>query len=425
MDRFVELARKPFPPEGIPGYAQTRHQAELLREISAYAQEHFAPIAARWDRDNAFPRENFEALQARGWLSVPIARVHGGFGYGIHHDPLTWVTLVRELSRACGNTGQTYQIWGHCISMIEELATPAQAARFVTEAAGGLVWCSAGSEPTRYTQDRYDTSRQRATRARRVEGGVVVSGRKLFISNASVADRFFVFAQLEHPDGTPGGLVHPVICRDQPGVQVLGNWDAMGMRGTGGDDIVFDDVFVAERDVIALDTPDAYYRSALSGSFLAARACVYLGIADAALDYTTAYLRTRSKTGRDPVMQLRVGELKAAQEVTSATVHRAAWLWQQALAGRAPYEEAASFTTLTHAHTASAALKIASDALELCGGRGMLRDAPLERYYRDVRAYSVSPPTHSTAMVSQGAALIGAPVGSDEPLASSLVHEGV
>jgi alkylation response protein AidB-like acyl-CoA dehydrogenase len=121
------------------GVTADRHLG-LVRELGAYAQQHFSPIAERWDRENRFPTENYAKLQSKGWLRIPVSRRFGGMGFGLHEDPVAWVSLVRELSKACGNTGQTFQIWGHCMSMIEELATPEQAARFVKEAMGGAIW---------------------------------------------------------------------------------------------------------------------------------------------------------------------------------------------------------------------------------------------------------------------------------------------
>ncbi len=413
------------------GVRSDRHRG-LVRELDAYAQQHFAPIAERWDRENRFPIDNFNAMAAKGWLRIPVSRRFGGMGMGLHEDPVAWVDVVRTLSKACGNTGQTYQIWGHCISMIEELATPEQAARFVKEAMTGKVWCSGGSEPSNYTQRRAPaaaakvrastetTAKPRNTVARQVEGGVRVSGKKLFISNSMAADRFFIFADLESPEGKSLGLVHPVLTRGTKGVKVLESWDAMGMRGTASDDIVIDDVFVPNEDVIGLHKPNAYFTSVLAGSFLVGRAAVYLGIADAAFEYLVNYVRDKVKADTDPVMQFRVGQLEMHRQSAASTLYRAAAMWQDALADRADPEYCASFGAMTHGAVIEATLKITSEALELCGGRGMLRSSPLERYHRDVRAYSVSPPTINATMINLGSRLL-APRQERE----TLVGEGV
>jgi len=196
----------------VPGFPFTQEQVALANAVGAFAEKHFAPIAQRWDRENAFPRQNYELLKAEDWLRIPVSRRFGGMGCGLHENPLAWVLVVQQLSKACGNTGQTFQIWGHCMSMIEELATPEQAARFTKEAMAGAIWCSGGSEPSNYTQKRQtpkttakvgatteNTAKARTTLARQVEGGVRVSGRKLFISNSSVADRFFRLGLIPRP----------------------------------------------------------------------------------------------------------------------------------------------------------------------------------------------------------------------------------
>jgi alkylation response protein AidB-like acyl-CoA dehydrogenase len=404
---------------------------KLLQEFSSLAKAEFAPIAARWDRENRFPAENFRRLQEKNWLRVPVSRRHGGLGYGLHENPVAWVSFVRALSKACGNTGQTFQIWGHCMSMVEELSTPEQGARFTKEAMAGAIWCSGGSEPANYTQKRQTggakvrataetTAKARTTFARQVEGGVLVSGRKLFTSNSSASDRFFIFAEMLAPDGTPLGLVHPVIERGAKGLTVLDSWDAMGMRGTGSDDLVIEDVFVRNEDVVGLHQPNAYFTSVLAGSFLVGRAAVYMGIADAAFEYLVAYIRDKVQAGDDLVMQFRIGQLETKRQNASAILFRAAHLWEQALDGEAEPDDCASFAALTHCAVIEASLAITSEALELAGGRGMLRSSPLERFYRDVRAYSVSPPTINASMVNIGSRLL-----APGALRETLVEEGV
>lgn len=415
------------------GFPFTAEQLDLAQTVGAFADEHFAPTASRWDRENAFPAANYAQLQEQGWLRLPVSRRFGGRGAGLHEDPMAWVLVVQRLSKACGNTGQTFQIWGHCMSMVEELSTPEQAARFTREAMAGAIWCSGGSEPSNYTQKRQppqttakvgvtteNTAKTRTTIARQVEGGVRVSGRKLFISNSSAADRFFVFADLVSPEGKSLGLVHPVIERGAPGLRVEQSWDAMGMRGTASDDLVIEDVFVPNENVVGLHAPNAYFTSILAGSFLVGRAAVYLGIADAAFDFLVRYVRDRVKAGGDSVMQYRTGLLEAHRQMATSTLYRAAWQWREAIAGRASPADCASFAAMTHTSVSEAALKITSEALELCGGRGMLRTSPLEQFHRDVRAYSVSPPTASATMINLGTRLL-APQAQRE----TLVAEGV
>lgn len=425
-------ARKDLQDAGRPSGGLDDEAERLLGEVDQVASMAFAPVAERWDRENRFPAENFRSMQEKGWLRIPVSRRFGGLGCGLHENPVGWVDFVRTLSKACGNTGQTFQIWGHCISMIEELATPEQAQRFIGEALAGAIWCSGGSEPANYTQKRQvaaaakvrataeTTAKARTTFARKVQGGVRVSGRKLFISNSTAADLFFIFAELVSPDGQPLGLVHPVIRKGTPGLQVLESWDAMGMRGTASNDLVIDDVFVPDEDVIGLHRPNAYFTSVLAGSFLVGRAAVYMGIADAAFEYLVTYVREKIKAGDDPVMQYRIGQLEMRRQAAAAILYRAADLWAQALEQRADPDDCASFAAMTHCSVIEGALAVTSEALELCGGRGMLRSSPLERYYRDVRAYSVSPPTINSTMVN-----IGTRILAPRAIVETLVSEGV
>ncbi|MCP5368517.1 MAG: acyl-CoA/acyl-ACP dehydrogenase [Hyphomicrobiales bacterium] len=402
------------------GFPCNPEHLRLAAEVGAYAEEHFKPLAAKWDAENTFPLENFHRLHDQGWLAIPVSKRFGGRGLGLHESPLGWVLVLQQLSKACGNTGQTFQIWGHCMSMVEELATPDQAARFTREAMEGAIWCSGGSEPSNYTQRRQNPLKARATIARKVDGGVRVTGRKLFITNSTVANRFFIFAELTSPEGEHIGMVHPVIPRGAAGLTVDNTWDAMGMRGTASDNLIIDDVFVPDADVIGMHAPNAYYSSRLAGSFLVGRAAVYMGIADAAFEFLVRYLREKVQSSADSVMQYRIGELEIERQQATSLLYRAAWVWQEAIEGRADMSECATYAALCHTGVSESALRITSEALELCGGRGMLKSAPLERFHRDVRAYSVSPPTSNATRVNIGTKIL-APLSERD----SLVGEGV
>ncbi|WP_373086601.1 acyl-CoA dehydrogenase family protein [Sneathiella sp.] len=421
-DEYTGISSLLVSERAVPGagFPCNPEHVRLAAEIGTFADQHFKPIAAKWDTENTFPLVNFEKLKDQGWLGIPVSTRFGGQGLGLHENPLSWVLVIQQLSKACGNTGQTFQIWGHCMSMIEELSTPEQAKRFTQEAMQGIIWCSGGSEPSNYTQRRNSPTNARTTYARKVDGGVRVSGRKLFISNSTAAERFFIFAELMSPEGEHIGMVHPVINRGTEGLTVENTWDAMGMRGTASDNLILDDVFVPDEDIIGMHNPNGYYQSRLAGSFLVGRAAVYLGIADAAFLYLVQYLREKVKSGDDPIMQYRIGQLEIERQQSAAILYRAAWVWQEAIAGRGDMTECATYAALSHTAVSETALRITNEALELCGGRGMLKNSPLERYHRDVRAYSVSPPTSNATRVNIGTKIL-APLTERD----SLVGEGV
>ena len=126
------------------------------------------------------------------------------------------------------------------------------------------------------------------------------------------------------------------------------------------------------------------------------------------------------KADDDLVMQFRIGQLETTRQSAIAILYRAAHLWEKALEGEANPDDCATFAAMTHVAVIEASLAITSQALELAGGRGMLRSSPLERYYRDVRAYSVSPPTINATMSNLGSRIL-----APGRLRETLVEEGV
>jgi alkylation response protein AidB-like acyl-CoA dehydrogenase len=232
-----------------------------------------------------------------------------------------------------------------------------------------------------------------STVARKVEGGYMLNGHKHFSTLAGVADWYVVFANLEGVADPLRGLTLFIVSKDNSGLEVEQNWDAMGMRATASNGIRLSDCFV--RDAEMLGEPGAYFRSVINHAYFIAFAANYLGGAQAAFDWAAGYIAEKLGEADDPVMQHRLGEIDAAIEAARLVLYDAAILWRRWLASGRREEH------LKPAHLAShrakvlcarAALLSTNSALEICGGRAALKSCPLERIYRDVRTYTVAPP---------------------------------
>ncbi len=365
----------------------TRTLTDVVGEVTPT----LAANAARHDREGSFVSESFAALKAAGFLAAAVPAELGGLGAGLrelcyaHHD----------LARACGSTSLASSMHTHSVVTTawryRRGAPVEKTLRRIAQE--GIVLLSTGGS---------DHVRPSAI-ARKADGGFVVSGRKIFTSQSPVGSVLATWAVTEGAEPEIVGLSIPM---SAPGVEILANWDAHGMRGTGSNDVLLHDVFVPDAQVGAhrpFNRVDPLIRIALIRG-LAIVTGVYLGLVRAARDEAVQMLRSaETKTG-DPRIQRLVGEVEYGY-----TAARLAF--DGALAGITDDPESTfdNFLTVLHAKRAVTNLgKPAIDAaMEAVGGQSFYRSAPLERIVRDFRGINHHPLTPEATLFYAGRVALG------------------
>ncbi|WP_426954938.1 acyl-CoA dehydrogenase family protein [Muricoccus radiodurans] len=374
-------------------------EAELTARARDFSARVLAPRAARWDREASFPEENYRDMAREGWLAICIPREEGGMGAGFRGYALA----AAEFGRACGATALTWNM--HVCSTLwtgpltDDLAMD-EDARAAHRARRGAQFAAIVRDGAIYSQPFSEGGAAAAgaaafgTLARRVPGGFVVNGKKIFASLSGHADHYGVLATEDRGDGKPSrrDTLYLGIPATAPGVSVVGEWDPLGMRGTVSRTLLFKDVFVPES---ALLMPEgAYAQAAIRWPHMfLTLSPTYMGLAQAAYDFCVAYLRGEVpgmppvKRRMYPTKQIAVAQMRVMLEGTKA-------LWFQAVseAGPDPAKEsvlrawAAQHAVIENAHA------IASLAVRTCGGQAMLKSLPLERIFRDSRCGSLMLP---------------------------------
>ena len=232
------------------------------------------------------------------------------------------------------------------------------------------------------------------TEAKPVDGGFVVNGKKIFASLSGAADYYGVLCteRAEGDAASRRNTLYLALPANAKGVSVVGDWDPLGMRGTVSRTLIFKDVFVPEDEMLM--PRGVYFRAATSWPHMfLTLSPTYMGLAQAAYDFTVAYLRGELpgtppvKRRMYPTKQIAVAEMRIMLEQTKA-------LWFQAVSeARAdPTAEqvqrayAAQFTVMENANA------LAAKAIRTCGGQAMLKNLALERIYRDSRCGSLMLP---------------------------------
>jgi alkylation response protein AidB-like acyl-CoA dehydrogenase len=372
-------------------------QRELIHIAATLGREKFGPRAARYDREASFPFENYADLREAGLLKICVPRAHGGLGA----DFATYVMVAAEIGRHCGATALSWNMhvsscmWSGFIADALEM-TPEQRADHEANRARhyahiveqGLVYSQPFSEGGAAAAGKAPWG----TLARPVDGGYIISGKKIFASLAGAADFYGVLCTLDKPGATQRDSLYLAVPADAQGVSVVGDWDPLGMRGTVSRTLLLEDVFVPHS---ARLMPEGLYWQAAARfpHMFATLSPTYMGIAQAAYDFTVAYLRAEvpgmPKVLRRmyPTKQIAVAQMRMKLEQT-----RALFLQNARDAVVDPDKDTRMRLYAAHYTIMENAQAMAALAIRTCGGQSMLKSLPLERLYRDARCGSLMLP---------------------------------
>jgi alkylation response protein AidB-like acyl-CoA dehydrogenase len=390
-------------PSHIAGNPQalTAQQRELVALAADLGRNRFAERAARYDRDATFPFENYDDLRTSGLLGICVPKSHGGMGA----DFATYVMVAAEIGRHCGATALSYNMhvcscmWSGFIADALDM-TPKQRADH--ERIRAIHYQRIVKQGKVYAQPFSEGGAAAAgaapwgTLARKVDGGYIINGKKIFASLAGAADTYGVLCTLDRTDRPGGGTrrdaMYLAVPSDADGVSVTGDWDPLGMRGTVSRNLIFKDVYVP--DEARLMPEGMYFQAAVRFPHMfATLSPTYMGLAQAAYDFTVQYLRAEvpgmppGKRRMYPTKQVAVAEMRIMLEQT-----RSLFLQNARDARIDPDKDTRMRLYAAHHTIMENANAMAAKAIRTCGGQSMLKSLPLERIYRDSRCGSLMLP---------------------------------
>jgi alkylation response protein AidB-like acyl-CoA dehydrogenase len=336
----------------------------------------FAARAAGHDEDDRFVADNYRELRDHGVFSAPVPQELGGGG--LSHAEMC--ALLRQLGRACGSTALALSMHSHLLGlmvfnygrgqpMLAPLLRRIAEEQLILVSTGGSDWVSSSGK------------------AERVDGGYCVNGRKIFSSGSPAGDLLMTSAVLDDPQDGASVLHFPVAMRGA-GVRVQDNWRAMGMRGSGSNDVQLKDVFVPE-SAVTLRRPKDQWHPVFNAILTIASPLIlsaYLGVAEAARDL--ALQHAQRKRGSAEVWYL-VGEMENL--LTTAQLALADGI---ALCGNYAFvadNATGNASAMRKTIAAQALLACVEKALEVVGGGGLFRSVGLERLLREIHAVQFHP----------------------------------
>ena len=363
---------------------------EMLTKINVLGAK-FAERAPVHDKEASFPTQNYIDLRDAGFLKLVIPEDFGGYGFSLGE----YATIGAEIGKYCGATALTFNMhtssmmWLRFMFEMSNLADNERTAfdrmreiQFAKVVNDGAIFSQPISEGgTNWTSDPIKTS------CRKVDSGWVINGFKKFASLAGHCDYYSIVCteHFEGKDPAHEDTMDFAVHKDAPGLSVVGEWDPLGMRGTSSRDLILKDVFVSEDDMMM---PAGVFGKTLSQwpHMMATLTPAYMGISQAAYDFTVQYLR--GETPGQPPIDRRVYPTKRAavgrmfQKLTEMRC-----LWTAAFFEAGPFPTKAEVMRIYAAQFAvmEGVQELAALAIRTCGGKSMLKSLPIERIYRDSR----------------------------------------
>jgi len=352
--------------------ALTPDERALMAKVRDLCRERIGPAAADVARSDTFCWDTFRLLCESGIVATAFPKEYGGSDA----RQLVRIRIVEELGRVCSAaasliTGTDLSaralVAGGSVALKQELL-PALAAGSI-QSAFALTEPAAGSDVRGLT-----------TRVRRTDGGYLINGRKKFITRAGVADWFVVIGRLEDESGQ---FVALLTASGANGVTVGCEDGKLGWYGVPIAGIAFDEVFVPDSHRLGNEgegfalAQDALLRARIGHASMA------IGRAIGAAEICALYTADRSVAGKalgqNQGVQWMLAEMTTSIEAARALVALAAEKYDRGDA------DAAIFASMAKLHATDLGMRVVTDALQLTGGRGYLRDFPLERFFRDAK----------------------------------------
>ncbi|MDQ2667614.1 MAG: acyl-CoA/acyl-ACP dehydrogenase [Gemmatimonadota bacterium] len=376
------------------------HAVAAAREI---AQTVTSRHADEDDRSARWPAETLAALAGAGLMGLVAPRSVGGLESGM----LGLVSVSEALARESASAGLCFGM--HCVgtAVIAAKATDDQRDRYLVPIVRGEhVTTLALSEPGSGAYFFYP-----ATTLARSGDGFSLTGTKSFVTNGTHADSYVISTAPVSTEGQDGEFNCVLVDRDRPGLDWLGEWAGLGMRSNDSRTLRLVDVHVPARNLLGEEGDQLWYVfEVVAPYFLMAMAGTYLGVAQAAFDEALAHVGTRRYAhsgellGSSPVVAHRLGDLWTELESTRQLVYAAA------AKGDAGANDALPAVLASKAAAGDTAVRLANEAMTLCGGSAYRDNSRLARILRDARASHVMAPTTDMLKGWIGRALLHLPL---------------
>jgi len=354
-------------------------EAQMFREAAVKtAQRIVQPKAAEIDASGDIPRALIDIFGKQGFLSIIIPEEYEG----ANGDPATFCSVIEEIAKVCGSSALFILAQGIGTLPILTAGSPSQRERY-------LIPISRRNHLTAFALTESEsiwTPTSIRTKAERQGADYTLNGRKCFVTNGGIAQLYIVFASTGAERGEEG-ISAFVVEPETPGLRFGQKEEKIGMRGLTTTDVIFENCRIPQGNRLGKEgeawgvAMDALHTSRVALGALA------VGIAKGALDFTLRYATERVQFGKTiasfQAIQFMIADMATQVEAARALVYQVV---EQI---RPSSNEIGKLSSIAKSFATDAAMRVTTDAVQILGGYGYMKDYPIERMMRDAKVTQV------------------------------------
>jgi len=361
----------------VIGFSLTEEQEALKAMAREFAEKEMKPNAAKYDQKEEFPEDIMKKAFEVGFLTCKIPKKYGGEEL----NDVDTVIVSEELAAGCVGMYTTMMVNALAYTPIILFGTDEQKKKFLTPHTEKMSFASFCLTEREAGSDAGALK----TTAKKVGSEYVINGSKCFISNAEIASLYVVFAN-SNPDKGMRGISAFIVPRETPGLTIGKVEDKMGQRASNTAEVIFEDVKVPEENLLGKEGIGFIIAMKTLDKTRAPVGAAGVGVARAALQYAIEYAKTRIQFGK-PIALFQHIAFQIAQmamEINAARhlVWHAAWLLDE---GKPCGKESA----MAKAYGSDVAMRVTTEALQILGGYGYMKDYPVEKLMRDAKLLQI------------------------------------
>jgi len=349
----------------------------LQTRARRFAREEIAPIAAEYDRRGEHPAFIIDRAYEEGLINLSLPAAYGGGGQGAMANCI----VTEELGAACAGITTTIMVNTLATTPLILFGTEEQKQAFLAPL------CARRQLAAFCLTEREAGSDASGIRTQALPDGdsYVINGVKCFISNGALASFYTVFA-LTDPERGPRSMTAFIVPADLPGVSVTKVEDKMGQRASNTAEIAFRDVRIPKENMLGREGRGFAVALKTLDLARAGVAALATGVARHALELATEYAEQRVQFGR-PIaeqqgLQFMLADMAMLVEASRLLTWQAAWLADEGLPNTKESAMAKCFAS-------DAAMRVTTDAVQIFGGYGYMRDYPVEKLMRDAKLLQI------------------------------------
>jgi alkylation response protein AidB-like acyl-CoA dehydrogenase len=360
----------------VPHDPLSPEQREIRELVRTLARERIAPRAAEIDESHEFPWDVVELYREHGLFGLFFAEEYGGLGTGT----LLALVAIEEVSKVCATSGLILAVQELGSLGLKLAGSDEQKERYLPRLASGE-WLAAYALTE---SDAGSDSAAMRTTARRDNGDYVLDGSKRFITNASVASLYTVFAKTD-PDAGHSGISAFVVEADTPGFEVARLEPKLGISGSTTGELTFDDCRVPAENLLGEEGEGFKIAMRILDRSRPGIGAQGLGLAQGATDYALEYARSRETMGKPiaehQLIAAKLADMETACEAARGLLYAFGQMADAGLDG----PELTKASAQAKLFCSDTAMWVTTEAVQILGGYGYVREYPVERMMRDAK----------------------------------------